>query len=212
MMMEFVTLQKLLGAGLRSDGIYAAATLVQEGEDDELVWPLACVVEGRQQSSLMRLADLPNKAVSVLNTPFLGMMVHRDLVDRIGLPDKGFFVSGDDAEYCARARAAGAEVYVVPDAVVRHPRVERICLPLGGRRLCVLKLSPWRRYYDTRNRLIIARRYFGYRLWTEALPGTLFRWVLTLLVQTERMEQSRAFLRGIRDGLAGRTGILWPPP
>lgn len=48
--------------------------------------------------------------------------------------------------------------------------------------------------------------------WTEALPGTLLRWLLTLILQPDRLAQSRAYVKGIRDGLAGRTGRLWPPP
>ena len=205
-------LESLLRASPKPDAIYGTAVLVDDGAGDELVWPVENHDALRPGHTLMRIVDLPRVPVAVANVPFLGLLIHRELIERIGLPDKGFFVSGDDAELCARARAAGAQVFLVPTAVIRHPRVPRVWLRLGNRRMCVLRLAPWRSYYDVRNRLLIARRYFGLRLWTEALPGTLLRWLVTLALQPHRLSQSHAYLRGIWDGLAGRTGVRWPPP
>ncbi len=205
-------LSELLRSGQRTDAIYGTAALADQGDGDLLIWPVAVVEDGHRVRTRVRRTDLPDAPVAVENVPFLGLLIHRALIGRIGLPDKGLFLSGDDAEYCARARSMGADVFLVPRSVLRHPPVARACLHLARRRLCVLRLAPWRRYYDTRNRLIIARRYFGLRLWTEALPGTLLRWLVTLLLQPERLRQSGAFLRGIRDGLGGRDGPRWPPP
>lgn len=205
-------LGNLLRASPSPDAIYGTAALVDDGAGDELVWPVEDLDAPAPRQVLIRLVDLPKAPVAVANVPFLGLLIHRELIGRIGLPDRGFFVSGDDAEICARARAAGAHVFLVPSAVIRHPRVPRVWLRLGDRRLSVLRLAPWRSYYDVRNRLIIARRYFGLRLWTQALPGTLLRWLVTLTVQPHRLSQSYAYLRGIGDGLAGRTGVRWPPP
>jgi len=205
-------LAALLAVGPRPDAIYGAAVLADEGDAGELVWPVQPLDGGSPGQTALRNADLPWLPVPTANVPFLGLLVHRDLIERIGLPDAEFFLSGDDAEFCARARARGGAVFVVPAAVIRHPPVPRLCLRIGARVVCVLRLAPWRRYYDVRNRLIIARRYFGVRLWTEALPGTLLRWLLTLILQPNRLAQSRAYVKGIRDGLAGRTGRLWPPP
>jgi len=205
-------LEALLRANPRANAIYGAAALVADGAGDELVWPVEDLGAPRPGQTLIRRVDLPKVPVAVANVPFLGLLIHRSLIERIGLPDKGFFVSGDDAELCARARAAGAQVFLVPTAMIRHPRVARVWLRLGKRRMSVLRLVPWRSYYDVRNRLIIARRYFGLRLWTEVLPGTLLRWLVTLAVQPHRLSQSWAYLRGTWDGLAGRTGVRWPPP
>ena len=48
--------------------------------------------------------------------PFNGVLVTRELVDRIGLPREEFFIWGDDVEYLWRAREAGARVATVTDA------------------------------------------------------------------------------------------------
>jgi GT2 family glycosyltransferase len=206
------TLECMMGIAPDPTAIHAAAALADSGDGRELVWPTA-PMEGEDQGKvLMRVDELKWPVVPVLNAPFIGMLFHRSLIERIGLPDKDFFVSGDDAEFCARAWAQAGGVRLVPSAVVRHPRIERRDFKLGVRQVCVIVLAPWRRYYDTRNRLVIAKRHFGHRLWTEALPGTLLRWLVTLVVQPDRLSQSAAFARGILDALTGRMGMRWPPP
>lgn len=207
---ESDALEALLSIGPDRQAIYAAAALVDTGDPRELVWPAALVEGDRGGWVAMRVDELTEAVAAVVNAPFIGMLFHRSLIDRIGLPDGEFFVSGDDAEFCARAWALARGVRLVPSAVVRHPRIERRCFKMGPRQVCLIALAPWRRYYDTRNRLVVAKRYFGWRLWTEVVPGTLFRWLVTLLVQPERLAQSRAFARGILDGLTERLGMRWP--
>lgn len=205
-------LNNLLRSSPDPNSIYAAVALANRGDPFELVWPITPVGGEWRGKTWTHANELPSTPVTVINSPFIGMLIHRDLLARIGLPDKDFFISSEDGELCARAWKAGARVQLVPTAIVRHPPISRRCLRFGGRQIYVIELPPWRRYYDTRNRLVIARRHFGWRLWTEALPGTLLRWLVTLAVQPDRLAQSRAFARGIYDGVTGRLGMRWPPP
>ena len=55
--------------------------------------------------------------------PFNGVLVTRELVERIGLPREEFFIWGDDHEYRLRAERAGARIATVVDA--RRPPPER---------------------------------------------------------------------------------------
>ncbi len=57
--------------------------------------------------------------------PFNGVLVTRELVERIGLPRAEYFIWGDDHEYRLRAEAAGARIATVVDAAGAPP---------GGRR------------------------------------------------------------------------------
>lgn len=205
-------LQSLMNVNPDPAAIHAAAAVVDSGDGHELVWPVAPMAGKDKGKVRMRVDELEEPVVPVLNAPFIGMLFHRSLIEQIGLPDKAFFVSFEDAEMCARAWALADGVRLVPSAVVRHPRIERRCFKFCGRQISVIALAPWRRYYDTRNRLVLAKRHFGYRLWTEALPGTLLRWLVTLAVQPNRLAQSKAFARGILDALTGRMGMRWPPP
>lgn len=205
-------LERLMAINPDPMAIHAAAALVDSGDPREFVWPAVPVAGLQKGQTLMRVDALEESVVPVESAPFIGMLFHRSLIERIGLPDKDFFVSFEDGEMCARAWSQANGVRLVPSAVVRHPPIKRRCFKLGSRQIAVIELAPWRRYYDTRNRLVIAKRHFGRRLWTQALPGTLLRWLVTLLVQPNRLAQSQAFARGIFDALTGRLGMRWPPP
>jgi GT2 family glycosyltransferase len=210
--LESNTLECLMAVHPDPAAIHAAAALADSGDACELVWPVA-LMEGKDKGRVLTHVDeLKGSVIPVQNAPFIGMLFHRSLIEHIGLPDKNFFVSFEDAEMCARAWARAGGVRIVPSAVVRHPSIERLWVKLGPRKISVIALAPWRRYYDTRNRLVLAKRHFGHRLWTEVLPGTLVRWVVTLMAQPGRMAQSAAFMRGIFDALTGRMGIRWSPP
>lgn len=177
---------------------------------DETSWILT-VVDEEPPRDICYSADLRDVA-PVRFLPFLGLMVHREMVARIGLPDAGYFIAADDVEYCMRAQREGAQVFAIGGSRIEHPRAEVYHAWAPGRRLACLRLAPWKRYYDTRNRLLIARKYYGRRLYTETMPGTLMRWASCMVHEKQRMRQTWAFLAGTWDGLLGRKGArhtLW---
>jgi len=149
--------------------------------------------------------DVPAMS-EVQSLPFLGFLVHRKLVEKVGVPDAGFFIAADDVEYCLRARRAGAKIYVIGSSRIEHPKSRPTQHRLFGHTLTYLSLPPWKRYYDTRNRLLIARKYHGHRLWTQAVPGTLLRLVVAMAVEPDRWSQLHAFCAGLLDGLRGVKG------
>lgn len=173
-------------------------------------------VNGADTSWLMTITEAPAFTTGMVDQvpaqaevqmlPFLGFMIHRDLVGRIGLPDPGFFIAADDVEYCVRARKIGARIIVAGRSRIEHPKSRPYKIRLPGLTLTGLALPPWKRYYDTRNRLLIARRHYGVRFFTHTIPGSLVRMVATLLTEPQKYGQFKAFIAGFVDGLRGRTG------
>lgn len=160
---------------------------------------------------ISRADDCPERC-EVEMLPLLGLLVHRDLVARIGLPDAGFFIAADDAEYCLRVRRAGGKVIVAGRSRIQHPKVisQRICVL--GREIIYLSLPPWKRYYDTRNRLLIARKYYGIKILTQTIPGSLVRLIAALAKEPHKLAQLYSFCAGFIDGLLGFKGkrhIKW---
>ena len=49
---------------------------------------------------------------------FEGLLVRREVVDAVGLPDPEFFIFYDDADFALRARKAGFRIWAVRDAVL----------------------------------------------------------------------------------------------
>ena len=149
--------------------------------------------------------DVPDFA-TVQSLPFLGFMVHKILVARIGLPDAGYFIAADDIEYCIRAQRAGAQIIVAGKSLIEHPKSRPYSVRLPGHTLTALQLPPWKRYYDTRNRLFIARKYYGWRLITQTTPGSVVRLFAAMLREPHKLAQLWAWCCGMFDGLLGIKG------
>jgi GT2 family glycosyltransferase len=160
---------------------------------------------GSPPRTVDRAADVPARA-KVQMLPFLGFLVHRNLVAKIGLPDAGFFIAADDVEYCVRAQRAGAEILVAGRSHIEHPKSRPYRVNLPGYTLTCLELPPWKRYYDTRNRLLIARKYHGAQLFTRTIPGSFVRLFAALLKEPRKLAQIKAFFAGFVDGLLERKG------
>jgi GT2 family glycosyltransferase len=151
------------------------------------------------------VADIPSRA-EVQMLPFLGFMIHRELVERIGLPDAGFFIAADDVEYCVCARQAGAKIFVAGESHIEHPKSHPYKVRFLGHEFTYLALPPWKRYYDTRNRLLIARKHYGLKLLTQTIPGSFVRLFSAIWKEQEKLRQLWAFTAGLVDGLLGRKG------
>lgn len=145
-------------------------------------------------------------AAEVESLPFLGFLIHRELVDRIGIPDADYFIAADDIEYCLRASRAGAKLVIAGKSHIEHPQTQRQIIRVLGQRVAYLKLAPWKRYYDTRNRLLIARKYYGAKLLTQAIPGSFMRLYAALRYEPRKLAQLWAFTAGFVDGLLGLKG------
>ncbi|MDQ7997144.1 MAG: glycosyltransferase family 2 protein [Luteibacter sp.] len=173
-------------------------------QGEQTSWMLT-VMDEEPKRNIFRTADL-RPVAPVRFLPFLGLLVHRDTVSRIGLPDAGFFIAADDVEYCMRAQRGGSQVFAVGSSRIEHPRADMYLAVGPGRHIHCLRLAPWKRYYDTRNRLIIAREYYGRRLYSETIPGTILRWISCMIHEKQRMRQTWAFIAGTWDGLRGHKG------
>ncbi len=62
-------------------------------------------------------SDMP-ELVPVEVVAFEGFLVHRRVIDAIGLPDPSYFIFYDDADFAIRARKAGFSIDAVRDAVL----------------------------------------------------------------------------------------------
>jgi rhamnopyranosyl-N-acetylglucosaminyl-diphospho-decaprenol beta-1,3/1,4-galactofuranosyltransferase len=207
---EPAALELLLKETRNETDIYASSAIAQHEKQTALCWPVTRSRPDQACRNIHAYDDL-GQVESVQGAPFLGLLIHRKLVEQIGLPASEFFISGDDMEYCARARTHGARIFQVKSSVIRHPMPDRKIISFAGHSFAILVLSPWKRYYDVRNRILIARRYYGIRLLTQTLPGLLLRLTISL-IEDRSLQQLKAYSLGIIDGLLGRTGKRWMPP
>ena len=78
---------------------------------------------------------------------FVGAMIRRSLVERIGLPERDFFIWYDDTEYSMRMRMH-TNIICVNGAVAVHMQKEEINVGLS-----------WKKFYGMRNYVIVRLKY-----------------------------------------------------
>ncbi len=106
-----------------------------------------------------RLADCPKDPLQSVD--FVGALgLYRSTYDFLGPLDETFFLYGDDAEYCMRARRLGGRVFVTPRAITWHKGAQTI----GRNRVS--------RHYHLRGSMLrIVLKHFPLRLFPVALLG-----------------------------------------
>jgi len=132
--------------------------------------------------------------------PFNGVLVTRELVERIGLPRSEYFIWGDDHEYRLRAEAAGARIATVVDAQVRHPSVGDLGTPMMfGRTTYNHSPSELKAYCMARNNTVNLRDYRGW-------PHVLMFWVKTVWFYLPTRRQPSRIALSARAAYAGLRG------
>ncbi|MGH9152802.1 MAG: hypothetical protein ACRD03_10480 [Acidimicrobiales bacterium] len=130
-------------------------------------------------------------------------LVSAAVVEAGVLPDESWFFGYEDFDFWFRLKNAGFRLLVDRTSAARtEPQMTSAGREhaLGGRRSLDAE-EPWRAYYVARNFFLLARRH-GDRLWTAN----------HLLYSLRRMQLARsnaervATMRGLWDGLLGRTG------
>ncbi|WP_239456517.1 glycosyltransferase [Nocardioides solisilvae] len=175
--------------------------VVDEDAGERLVFPIRLPGGTRV---VRRLDDVRaaarDRLIRDVVIPFNGVLVTRDLVQRIGLPREEFFIWGDDHEYRLRAERAGARVATVVDAVVRHPAVGELGTPMmWGRTTYNHSPSDLKHYCMARNNLVNLRDYRG---WAHA-AAFVVKTAWFYLVTRRDPARLRLSVGAMRDGLRG---------
>jgi len=133
-----------------------------------------------------------------------GNLVNMQVYNEVGSFRDEFFIDEVDVEYCRRLKDAGFQVVVVNKAVLKH------CLG-DTKRHCFLFLrfmcshhNYIRRYYITRNRLLMVKLYPDLR-W-EYFFRNAVSLLKIIMFESDKLRKISFFYEGIRDGLNNRDG------
>ncbi len=122
------------------------------------------VIRGACTGPVTRLLQRWNVSLPVMNQPmetpwisFAAVLIRREVLEKVGLMDDGYFMYFEDMDYCRRAQNAGWKIQFCPDSEIVH-------LQGQSSRLQELNASRQRRptyYYAARSRY--------YRKWSGRL-------------------------------------------
>ncbi len=128
--------------------------------------------------------------------------IRRSAMEQVGMLDEALFIFYEELDWSRRLRDAGWRILFVPGSVVFHKE----SMTTG-------KVSPFRTYYMSRNRILFIRRHASRRdtaafltwLMVASAPINIAR-----RVRDRRWDLLRAFLEGTSDGIRhpglGQTG------
>ena len=137
-----------------------------------------------------------------------GSLVDLARLEAVGLHDEGLFVDYVDFDLCLRAAARGLAVYRVDEARLYHRLGNQRLARLLGLRFTPTHHSSERRYYKTRNMLLVWARHGRAhpRFMLASARKFVAEFLQIWLFEDSKLAKTLACLEGAADALRGRTG------
>lgn len=152
----------------------------------------------------------PPRRISLPFAPYGGMLAHRSLYQRIGVPLRELVLYADDTEYTRRITEDGGKLYLLTDALIdelelswnikAHTRNIYEAFLLGD--------SDFRAYYSARNQAWFDTHVWVGSRWLLRLNRTVFLALLRLVAhRCNAPQRLRLLERAIRDGESRALGM-----
>ena len=124
-------------------------------------------------------------------------LMHRNIWESVGFLDETYFMYHEDTDYSIRLIQKGFNIMVVPDAKLYH----KVGKSSGNRE------SAFSIYYNTRNRILILKKYKSFFYPTAYIFTLLSRTMRMMMLALKGRKEWKAFYGGVRDALQGKTGF-----
>ena len=184
-------------------GVLATKVVDADGNLAPMNWP-ARYDFGRGTLYPIDQAKFDQPEFEVDGSSFVGFCVRSEVVKRIGLPRKEFFIHFDDIEFSLRIRRAGYLIKVIIASVIQH---KITAMKSGSGAVAVGQL--WKHYYGCRNEFYTGLRILG---WPSRLLYFGRRIVKLGVVTAQDLRLDHPWQRistewrAFGDGLFGRLG------
>ncbi len=184
--------------------------VLDEDRPDRLVFPIRLPGGTRVVHDLDDVeAAARGGTVDGIVIPFNGVLITRELVDRIGVPRAEFFIWGDDHEYRLRAEQAGARIATVPDAHFLHPSVGSLGTPMMfGSTTYNHSPSDLKHYCMARNNTVNLREYRGWPHVAMFVVKTVWFYLFTRPAPARIGLSARGIVAGLRGDFTGHERFL----
>lgn len=147
----------------------------------------------------------------IAGTAFEGPFIRREVVERIGLPNKDLFIFCDDTDYCLRTIRAGYKIVSVPAALMDKQRF--FSNDSWSERN---QKKKWKRFYQVRNSTYLNHHY-GRNWGVRYLRGfiNVAGYILTALLtcpftDAYQWRDIPKLWQAYRDGVNEKLGMLFP--
>ena len=196
-------LRLLLDFAEADEGIGVVGPLIYYFQDPNRIWSAGGLVDPRTGSALSpgegQVDDGQRVPVQVDYVSGCALLIKARVIEDVGLLDDRMFIYYEEADWCARAREAGYQIWLVPEANVWH-KISMEARALSRRYV----------YLMTRNRLLYLRnRGASWQRLLRVIVGLDLRAAIAWSLRPkhrERRAMRTCRLRGAIDFLMGRFG------
>lgn len=147
--------------------------------------------------------------IEIVGTAFEGPFIRREVVEKIGLPNKDLFIFCDDTDYCLRTVQAGYKILYIPTALMDKEKF--FSNDSWSERS---KKKKWKRFYQIRNATYLNHHY-GRNAGVKYLRGFngMIGYILTALITcpfTDAYQWSdiHRLWKAYCDGIHEKLGII----
>lgn len=168
----------------------------------------------RGQSGPDRMGDSgPAASIQIDFAPYGGLLMHRELVERIGLPDETYYLYADDHDYTSRIAQHGGAIFLVSGSLVQDIETSwHLATNSKTHALYSRSNSEFRVFYSVRNRVALEQRFLvknRFVYFANLLIYLGFRCLHALIAERDPkavIRRTRLIHRAISDGLSERLG------
>lgn len=140
---------------------------------------------------------------------FVGLLVKKEAISKIGYPKKEFFIHTDDLEYCIRLRTVG-KIKLINNSIIKHAEgsvkgtFKKTVFGITADRRPYDKL--WINYYMQRNLIWIGRKYSKNKvsLYTTILKNYILTCIGIIVFDNHKYRRIKFFTNAYLDGLTSK--------
>lgn len=152
-----------------------------------------------------------NKIIEVLTVMTSGNLLNLKAVQEVGLFEEKYFIDYVDHEYCLRLQQFGYKVYVDLNSKIVHELGNLEFKNILWKKISITNHNYLRRYYITRNRLDVIKRYsfknFKFLAFSlKTLKAIIVEWVKIILFEDDKIRKSKMIVRAIKDFFNNKFG------
>ncbi len=150
--------------------------------------------------------DTERELTDIDMASFVGLLVKKEAIAKVGFPKKEFFIHTDDLEYCIRLRSVGT-IKLVNKSIIKHAEgsvkgtFKKTTLGITADRRPYDKL--WINYFMQRNLIWIGRKYSRNKisLYTTILKNYILTLIGIIIFDDHKYRRIKFYTNAYIDGL-----------
>lgn len=142
--------------------------------------------------------------------PYSGLLFRRELIDKIGLPDKSFILYGDDTEFTWRITSLGGKIMLITTALIHETESSwnQKSIYENSFKILLFGENDFRVYYNTRNQAYFDKYIYCKSIVCFNLNYIFYMVILRILSYFYRKtDRFKLIKSAVNDGLTGNLGL-----